>query len=181
MSDVRTAVQFSVFLVNKPGILAQVTRALADEKINIVAMTLVDSQEHGVLRLVAENPQGGPGRAGQIEFADDRNRGFVRRFAEPVRGAGRRGDAARAKSHQYQLCILHQRCARRENDGSIQGRRSGQGRASAAKTGQGAQGARFAPVARGGDDSLWQRRADHRSRRADACRIPSGQLAGIPR
>jgi hypothetical protein len=37
--------------------LAQVTRALADEKINIVAMTLVDSQEHGVLRLVAEDPQ----------------------------------------------------------------------------------------------------------------------------
>ena len=55
MSDVRTSIQFSVFLVNKPGILAQVTRALADEKINILAMTLVDSQEHGVLRLVAEN------------------------------------------------------------------------------------------------------------------------------
>ncbi|MGD0388784.1 MAG: ACT domain-containing protein [Tepidisphaeraceae bacterium] len=54
MAEIRTAVQFSVFLVNKPGVLAQVTRALADEKVNIVAMTLVDSQEHGVLRLVAE-------------------------------------------------------------------------------------------------------------------------------
>lgn len=57
MPDVRAAIQFSVFLVNKPGILAQVTRALAEEKINIVAMTLVDSQEHGVLRLVAEDPK----------------------------------------------------------------------------------------------------------------------------
>ncbi len=47
--------QFSVFLVNKPGILAKVTQALADIKINIKAMTLVDSQEHGVLRLVLEN------------------------------------------------------------------------------------------------------------------------------
>jgi hypothetical protein len=56
MADVRNATQFSVFLVNKPGILAQVTRALADEKINILAMTLVDSQEHGVLRLVAQDP-----------------------------------------------------------------------------------------------------------------------------
>jgi hypothetical protein len=56
MAEVRNATQFSVFLVNKPGILAQVTRALADEKINIVAMTLVDSQEHGVLRLVAQDP-----------------------------------------------------------------------------------------------------------------------------
>jgi hypothetical protein len=55
MSDVRTAVQFSVFLVNKPGILAQVTGALADARVNLVAMTLVDSQEHGVLRLVAED------------------------------------------------------------------------------------------------------------------------------
>jgi hypothetical protein len=52
----RSAVQYSIFLVNKPGVLAQITRALADEKINIIAMTLVDSQEHGVLRLVAHDP-----------------------------------------------------------------------------------------------------------------------------
>jgi len=57
MSNIRTALQFSVFLVNKPGVLAQVARALAEEKVNIVAMTLVDSQEHGVLRLVVEQPQ----------------------------------------------------------------------------------------------------------------------------
>jgi hypothetical protein len=57
MPEVQPAIQFSVFLVNKPGILAQVTRALADEKVNIVAMTLVDSQEHGVLRLVGEEPK----------------------------------------------------------------------------------------------------------------------------
>ena len=54
MTQVQT--QFSVFLVNKPGVLAQVTRALADSKVNLVAMTLVDSQEHGVLRFVAEDP-----------------------------------------------------------------------------------------------------------------------------
>ncbi|MGA2499962.1 MAG: ACT domain-containing protein [Tepidisphaeraceae bacterium] len=55
MVEARVELQFSVFLVNKPGVLAQVTRALAEEKINIVAMTLVDSQEHGVLRFVAED------------------------------------------------------------------------------------------------------------------------------
>jgi hypothetical protein len=48
--------QFSIFLVNKPGVLAQVTKALAGAKVNIVAMTLVDSQEHGVMRLVVEDP-----------------------------------------------------------------------------------------------------------------------------
>jgi hypothetical protein len=57
MNDLRVVTQFSVFLVNKPGILAQVTSALAERKINIVAMTLVDSQEHGVLRFVAGNSQ----------------------------------------------------------------------------------------------------------------------------
>jgi len=56
MADIRTQTQFSVFLVNKPGVLAQVTAALAQEKVNVIAMTLVDSQEHGVLRLVAANP-----------------------------------------------------------------------------------------------------------------------------
>ncbi len=55
MSDTKTAIQFSVFLVNKPGVLAQVTGALAEAKLNLLAMTLVDSQEHGVLRMVVEN------------------------------------------------------------------------------------------------------------------------------
>jgi len=54
--DPRTNTQFSIFLVNKPGVLAQVTGALGDAKLNIHAMTLVDSQEHGVLRVVTDNP-----------------------------------------------------------------------------------------------------------------------------
>ena len=54
MAEVKTLNQFSVFLVNKPGVLAQVTGALAEAKINLIAMTLVDSQEHGVLRMVTE-------------------------------------------------------------------------------------------------------------------------------
>ena len=44
--------QFSVFLVNKPNVLTKVCRALAEQKINLLAMTMMDSQEHGVLRLV---------------------------------------------------------------------------------------------------------------------------------
>lgn len=55
MAEVQTLTQFSVFLVNKPGVLAQVTSALAAEKINLLAMTLVDSQEHGVLRMVIQD------------------------------------------------------------------------------------------------------------------------------
>lgn len=51
-----TATQFSVFLVNKPGVLAQVTQAIAKARINILAMTLVDSSEHGVLRFICDDP-----------------------------------------------------------------------------------------------------------------------------
>ena len=53
--DTRTDIQFSVFLVNKPGVLAQVTKAIAEAKLNMLAMTLVDSQEHGVLRVVTDD------------------------------------------------------------------------------------------------------------------------------
>lgn len=55
-NGLHTDTQFSVFLVNRPGVLAQVVQKLAADKINIVALSMMDSTEHGVLRLVAENP-----------------------------------------------------------------------------------------------------------------------------
>jgi hypothetical protein len=45
-----------VFLANKPNILAQVCQKLADDKVNIRALSMMDASEHGVLRLVVENP-----------------------------------------------------------------------------------------------------------------------------
>jgi len=47
-----TTRQVSVFLENKPGRLANVLSALAREKVNVTAMTVMDSHEHSVLRLV---------------------------------------------------------------------------------------------------------------------------------
>jgi hypothetical protein len=44
-----------VFLENKPGRLANVLRALEKQKINITGMTVMDSQERSVLRLVASD------------------------------------------------------------------------------------------------------------------------------
>ena len=52
-----TDTQFSVFLANKPAVLARVCQQLADDKINIVALSMMDSTEHGVLRLVAEDSE----------------------------------------------------------------------------------------------------------------------------
>jgi hypothetical protein len=52
--DVKAQTQFSVFLINKPGALAGVLGMLAAGGVNLVAVTMVDSQEHGVLRVVAD-------------------------------------------------------------------------------------------------------------------------------
>ncbi len=49
--------QFSVFMVNKPGVLAQILGEFAKFKANITAMTVMDSVEHGVLRVVLDNPE----------------------------------------------------------------------------------------------------------------------------
>jgi hypothetical protein len=51
-----TSKQLSVFLENKPGRLANVLSALARDKVNITALTVMDSHEHSVLRAVADDP-----------------------------------------------------------------------------------------------------------------------------
>jgi hypothetical protein len=48
------ASQFSVFMVNKPGMLAKALGEFAKERVNIVAITMMDSAEHGVMRVVFE-------------------------------------------------------------------------------------------------------------------------------
>jgi hypothetical protein len=48
--------QFSIFLVNKPGVLANVTSELTRAHVNVLALTLMDSMEHGVLRIVCDKP-----------------------------------------------------------------------------------------------------------------------------
>lgn len=47
--------QVSVFLENKPGRLANILSALAKEKVNVTALTVMDSKEHSVLRMVTED------------------------------------------------------------------------------------------------------------------------------
>ena len=48
------ATQFSIFMVNKPSVLAQVLGEFARAKINIMAITMMDSVEHGVMRVIFE-------------------------------------------------------------------------------------------------------------------------------
>lgn len=51
----QSGTQFSVFLVDKPGVLVQVCDALANARVNVSALTLMDSVEHGVFRFVCED------------------------------------------------------------------------------------------------------------------------------
>ena len=49
------AKQIPVFLENKPGRLANVLSALARDKVNITALSVMDKHEHGVLRVVTDD------------------------------------------------------------------------------------------------------------------------------
>ena len=53
----RIAKQLALFVENKPGTLAAVCQALADEKINIEAISISDAVDHAVVRMVVNNPQ----------------------------------------------------------------------------------------------------------------------------
>ncbi|OAT82936.1 ACT domain-containing protein [Desulfotomaculum copahuensis] len=48
--------QISIFLENKSGRLAQVTRVLGDNGINIRALSIADTTDFGILRLIVSDP-----------------------------------------------------------------------------------------------------------------------------
>jgi hypothetical protein len=49
--------QLSVFLANKPGMLADVCDELAKADINIFALTISDTADHSVVRMVVSEPE----------------------------------------------------------------------------------------------------------------------------
>jgi len=53
---VEKLIQFSIFLVNKPGVLSMIFRELAKAKVNITTVAMMDSMEHGVLRIIVDDP-----------------------------------------------------------------------------------------------------------------------------
>jgi hypothetical protein len=48
--------QLSIFLENRTGRLAEVTRALGDSGVNIRALSLADTSDFGILRLLVDKP-----------------------------------------------------------------------------------------------------------------------------
>jgi hypothetical protein len=47
--------QISIFLENKPGSLAEVTRILGEAGVNIRALSLADTKDFGILRLIVND------------------------------------------------------------------------------------------------------------------------------
>lgn len=55
--EMATAKQLSVLLGNKPGRLAALCGLLADAKVNIVALSVLENTDMGVVRLVVDKPK----------------------------------------------------------------------------------------------------------------------------
>ena len=51
--------QLALFLENRPGTLARVCDALSEAKINIYAVSISDTVDHSVVRMVVERPDQG--------------------------------------------------------------------------------------------------------------------------
>jgi hypothetical protein len=54
---VKMVPQLSLFLENKPGTLAAVCDALAENKVNIYALSVSDAVDHAVVRMVVTHPK----------------------------------------------------------------------------------------------------------------------------
>ncbi|MEG1849343.1 MAG: ACT domain-containing protein [Oscillospiraceae bacterium] len=49
--------QLSVFVENRPGRLSEITGVLRDAKVDIRALTIADTTDFGILRLIVDNPE----------------------------------------------------------------------------------------------------------------------------
>ncbi|MBQ9860591.1 MAG: ACT domain-containing protein [Clostridia bacterium] len=47
--------QLTVFVENKPGALVSITNTLAEHKVNIRALSIADTQEFGILRMIVSD------------------------------------------------------------------------------------------------------------------------------
>ncbi len=52
-----TLKQLSIFLENKSGRLTEVLETLGKESINIIALSIADTSEYGILRLIVSDPE----------------------------------------------------------------------------------------------------------------------------
>ena len=49
--------QIAIFMDNRPGMLARTCQALADAKVNIRALSILDTVDHAIIRMVVDKPK----------------------------------------------------------------------------------------------------------------------------
>jgi hypothetical protein len=83
------AKQLAIFLENKPGTLARVTAEFAKEKINIIALSISDTVDHSVLRVVVDDSDKA------IHLLETRGVLVVERDVILIEGGARPGELAK--------------------------------------------------------------------------------------
>jgi hypothetical protein len=63
------AKQLSVFIENRQGRLGEVLHVLKENKVNILSLSLADTTEYGLLRLIVNNPELGKKKLAEDGFS----------------------------------------------------------------------------------------------------------------
>ncbi len=53
----KIATQYAVFLENRPGVLAKTCQTLAAAGVNITALSILDTVDHAIVRMVVDKPK----------------------------------------------------------------------------------------------------------------------------
>ncbi len=117
MSD--KVVQVSVFLENKPGALARVAEVLRDAGIDLRVLTVAETGEFGILRVIVSDPDAAVGALESAGYTSEETEvvaveigdrpGGLAELAEITGGAGINIDylyAFVAKTHQTAVAII---------------------------------------------------------------------------
>jgi len=51
---IKIETQLAVFMDNRPGMLARISQALAKAKVNILALSILDTVDHAIIRMVVD-------------------------------------------------------------------------------------------------------------------------------
>ncbi len=90
--------QLSIFIENRPGRINDVTRTLAENNINVICVSLSDTADYGVFRLIVSNPKAAQEILTQNGFSSTltdvvgvklpHHFGMLNKMTEAISGAG---------------------------------------------------------------------------------------------
>ena len=102
-----TAIQISVFLENKSGRLSEVTQTLARADINIRALSLAETIDYGVLRLIVNKPKEAKAALTEAGFTVTETEVIAVAMPDRPGGPGRAGGSGdpEGAEHRVLLCV----------------------------------------------------------------------------